>query len=133
MILMFLWKPRFQTPVDVGEFILRLFSHRFKELQQKHGNVEQFADIELKPDFKRTVEVHFQDKITIKVINISKTVGELKKRLAQEVAGVESRQVYLYYQDAIGWTKKLTVMPKLLYTLKIEDGDKFFIDLKYNQ
>ncbi|XP_038065672.1 tubulin-specific chaperone cofactor E-like protein isoform X2 [Patiria miniata] len=106
---------------------------RYHELIETYGNLNPLANVDLRPKTHVKCLVRFEDTSQEVNISVKQTVGQFKQTL-QDFVGLPPSQFRLWYCDQEmmrGCGATLLRYPgKLLYSLRIQDGDEFVIDRK---
>ncbi|XP_022086058.1 tubulin-specific chaperone cofactor E-like protein isoform X2 [Acanthaster planci] len=106
---------------------------RYHELVATYGNLNPLADVDLRPKTHVHCLVRFEDKCQEWDIPVKQTCGQLKQSL-QEFAGLPTSKFRVWYLNRAyteGCGPTLLQYPgRLLYALRIQDGDEFIIDRK---
>ncbi|XP_034286388.1 tubulin-specific chaperone cofactor E-like protein [Pantherophis guttatus] len=104
---------------------------RYQELVTKYGKLEKLAVVDLRPQSKAKVEVHFKDQVKEMTIRLDQTVAELKKELKTVVQLPISSMLVTYFdnEDPFG-PEELKYNSRALHSYGIRDGDKIYVDSK---
>lgn len=104
---------------------------RYQELVTKYGKLEKLAVVDLRPQSRAKVEVHFKDQVKEMTIRLDQTVAELKKELKTVVQLPISSMLVTYFdnEDPFG-PEELKYNSRALHSYGIRDGDKIYVDSK---
>ncbi|XP_069470426.1 tubulin-specific chaperone cofactor E-like protein isoform X1 [Ambystoma mexicanum] len=105
--------------------------HRYQELVTKYGKLAPLAEVNLRPQNKAKVEVHFEEKMEEMSIRLDQTVADLKKQL-KPVVQLSTNNMRLYYLDreAPFGPEEMKFNARALHSYGIRDGDKVFVEPK---
>ncbi|KAM3830489.1 tubulin-specific chaperone cofactor E-like protein [Vipera latastei] len=104
---------------------------RYHELVTKYGKLEKLAVVDLKPQSRVKVEVHFKNQVREMNIRLDQTVAEFKKELKTVVQLPISSMLVTYFdnEDPFG-PEELKYNSRALHSYGIRDGDKIYVDSK---
>ena len=107
----------------------------YHALVAKHGIVQRLADVNLTPKETATVEFHFNETCEQRTINIVQTLRKFKRWLSEEIVGLPPSSILVYHHDvgAPYGTELLYYDSRPLYTYKVKDGDKIYVELKQSR
>lgn len=101
----------------------------YQSLVQKHGILDQLAQVDLSPKKEATVEFHFEDRDTeVHCIKLYQTTLQLKRWVGKRI-GMPTSTFRLAYldQDSICGGVMMTFNSKYLYTYQMQDGDQIHV------
>uniref|UniRef100_A0A4W3GVQ5 Ubiquitin-like domain-containing protein n=2 Tax=Callorhinchus milii TaxID=7868 RepID=A0A4W3GVQ5_CALMI len=103
---------------------------RYHELVKHYGKLEPLAEVDLRPQSRAKVEVHFEGKVEVVNISLDHTVADLKKQL-RTVVQLATANMRLYYIDkevaeAFG-PEEMKFNTRALHSYSIRDGDEIHV------
>lgn len=105
---------------------------RYTQLVAKHGKLDPLVNISLKPDKRVKILLTYQDKSEARLVDIYRTVADLKLKL-EKIVGLPANKMRLYYLDQdykeFG-PEEMRFPNKLLYSYNIQAGDEIIVDSK---
>ncbi|XP_072342389.1 tubulin-specific chaperone cofactor E-like protein [Scyliorhinus torazame] len=106
---------------------------RYHELVTQYGVLEPLAVVDLRPQSRVKVEVHFEGKVEVMNIRLDQTVADLKKQL-RTVVQLPANNMRLYYIDqdmvkAFG-PEEMRFSTRALHSFSIRDGDEIHVEPK---
>ncbi|KAM7342194.1 tubulin folding cofactor E like protein mlt isoform 1-T3 [Cochliomyia hominivorax] len=105
---------------------------RYNQLVAKHGQLDPLVNISLKPDKRVKIILTYQDKSENRLVDIYRTVADLKVKL-EKIVGLPANKMRLYYLDQdykeFG-PEEMRFPNKLLYSYNIQAGDEIIVDVK---
>ncbi|XP_062894899.1 tubulin-specific chaperone cofactor E-like protein [Mobula hypostoma] len=127
--------------IDAERFFIRYYLNqpyedlpeRYHELVTQYGVLEPLAVVDLRPQSRVKVEVHFEGKIEVMNIRLDQTVADLKKQL-RNVVHLSTNNMRLYYIDqdmvkAFG-PEEMKYSTRALHSFSIRDGDEIHVESK---
>lgn len=127
--------------IDAERFLIRYYikqpdddlPERYHELVAQYGVLEPLAVVDLRPQSRAKIEVHFEDKVEVMSIRLDQTVGDLKKRL-RTVVQLSTNNMRLYYidQDMVNTfgPEEMRYSMRALHSFSIRDGDEIHVEPK---
>ncbi|XP_078282983.1 tubulin-specific chaperone cofactor E-like protein [Rhinoraja longicauda] len=127
--------------IDAERFFIRYYINqpdddlpeRYHELVTQYGVLEPLAVIDLRPQSRAKVEVHFQGKVEVMNIRLDQTVADLKKHL-RTVVQLSTNNMRLYYidQDMVNTfgPEEMRLRTRALHSFSIRDGDEIHVEPK---
>ena len=103
---------------------------RCRELEAVHGELVPLVQIDMTPENDRTVEIHLEEKVISRKVDIRLTVQDFKKFLSKEVAKIPPSQFNVHFESlrsSYGATDLRVYRTRPLYSFLVEDGDRFYI------
>ena len=100
----------------------------YQQLLEKHGDLEQLADVNLGPPKYVLVKFHFEGmerEDEEREVDVDQTVGCLKKWMSRNMVGIPPTNLRLWYGLV-----RLKDDKKFLYTLRLHDGDVIQVQIK---
>ncbi|XP_067826901.1 tubulin-specific chaperone cofactor E-like protein isoform X2 [Heptranchias perlo] len=127
--------------IDAERFFIRYYMNRpdeelpdrYHELVTQYGVLEPLAVVDLRPQSRAKVEVHFEGKVEVMNIRLDQTVADLKKQL-RTVVQLSTNNMRLYYIDqdmvkAFG-PEEMKFSTRALHSFSIRDGDEIHVEPK---
>ncbi|KAM4650406.1 tubulin-specific chaperone cofactor E-like protein isoform 2-T3 [Discoglossus pictus] len=124
---------------DSERFFLRYYSEfpkedvplRYQELVTKYGKLEPLAEIDLRPQNRASVDIHFEEKVENISIRLDQTVAEFKKQL-KTLVQLSTNNMRLYYldQEAPFGPEEMKLSTRALHSYNVRDGAKFYVEPK---
>ncbi|XP_062894568.1 tubulin-specific chaperone cofactor E-like protein isoform X1 [Mobula hypostoma] len=127
--------------IDAERFFIRYYLNqpdedlpeRYHELVTQYGVLEPLAVVDLRPQSRAKVEVHFEGKVEVMSIRLDQTVADLKKQL-RNVVQLSTNNMRLYYIDqdmvkAFG-PEEMKYNTRALHSFSIRDGDEIHVEPK---
>ncbi|KAM8927983.1 tubulin-specific chaperone cofactor E-like protein isoform 1-T1 [Pelodytes ibericus] len=124
---------------DSERFFLRYYINlpkedvplRYQELVTKYGKLEPLAEVDLRPQSRANVDIHFAEKVEKMSIRVDQTVAEFKKQL-KTLVPLSTNKMRVYYLDheAPFGPEEMKLSTRALHSYNVRDGDKFYIEPK---
>ncbi|KAE8592277.1 hypothetical protein XENTR_v10018711 [Xenopus tropicalis] len=124
---------------DSERFFLRYYMNlpkedvplRYQELVTKYGKLEPLVEVDLRPQSKANVDIHFEEKVETISIRLDQTVAEFKKQL-KNLVQLSTNNMRLYYLDheAPFGPEEMKFSTRFLHSYNVHDGDKFYVEPK---
>ncbi|XP_072885908.1 tubulin-specific chaperone cofactor E-like protein isoform X1 [Hemitrygon akajei] len=127
--------------IDAERFFIRYYLNqpdedlpeRYHELVSQYGVLEPLAVVDLRPQSRAKVEVHFEGKVEVMSIRLDQTVADLKKQL-RNVVQLSTNNMRLYYidQDMVKTfgPEEMKYSTRALHSFSIRDGDEIHVEPK---
>ncbi|KAL7641087.1 UNVERIFIED_CONTAM: hypothetical protein RMT77_008224 [Armadillidium vulgare] len=107
--------------------------NRYNELVTKHGHLDPLVNVSLKPKKSVQVTIVYGDIKVNRTLSVYMKVADVKRTLEPEF-GIPSSRMRLFYVDKANGASyapdELKINTKQLYTLNMNSGDEFIVDLK---
>ncbi|XP_018080117.1 tubulin folding cofactor E-like L homeolog isoform X1 [Xenopus laevis] len=124
---------------DSERFFLRYYMNlpkedvplRYQELVTKYGKLEPLVEVDLRPQNKANVYIHFEEKVETMSIRLDQTVAEFKKQL-KNLVQLSTNNMRLYFLDheAPFGPEEMKSSTRRLHSYNVHDGDKFYVEPK---
>ncbi|XP_063292371.1 tubulin-specific chaperone cofactor E-like protein [Pelobates fuscus] len=124
---------------DSERFFLRYYINlpkedvplRYQELVTKYGKLEPLAEVDLRPQCRANVDIHFAEKVEKMSIRVDQTVAEFKKQLKTLVPlSTNNMRVYYLDHEAPFGPEEMKFSTRALHSYNVRDGNKFYIEPK---
>ena len=104
---------------------------RYSELEEIHGTLDRLAEVDLTTKDTATVTVHYGTSSFLQVIDLSLSLGDIKKILAQKL-GLKTSQMLIFHHDvgAPYGLDRMDFATRLMRSYGVKEGDELHVDLK---